>query len=210
MYGCHPAPIRPTQRPTGQTGLESWGDSMTEKNNSSLLQHRKARQVAESMTGQRPVSFSALRPLAAKWVRASARNCVRRIAGRDACPTRGWVKPASLVMRVTASQVRSALREQHFGVIPRPFHPLENPQNGPNSSEAAEWGRDSAPPQMGHTATHRRSRWGLSLPQEVGHPLAFRCQLQLRQLAVIVLVNCLSDRPEGKQQISIALFLLSW
>ena len=66
------------------------------------------------------------------------------------------------------------------------------------------------PPQMGHTATHRRSRWGLSLPQEVGHPLAFRCQLQLRQLAVIVLVNCLSDSSEGKQQISIALFLLSW
>lgn len=54
----HPAPIRPTQRPTGQTELESLGDSMTEENNSSLLQHRKTRQVAESMTGQRPVSFS--------------------------------------------------------------------------------------------------------------------------------------------------------
>ena len=25
-----------------------------------------------------------------KWVRASARNCGWRIAGRDACPTRGW------------------------------------------------------------------------------------------------------------------------
>lgn len=60
---------------------------MTEKNNSSLLQHRKTQQAVESMTGQRPVSFPALRPLAAKWVRASARNCVRRIAGRDACPT---------------------------------------------------------------------------------------------------------------------------
>ena len=29
-----------------------------------------------------------------KWVRASARNCGWRIAGRDACPTRGWVKPS--------------------------------------------------------------------------------------------------------------------
>ena len=71
-------------------------------------------------------------------------------------------------------------------------------------------GTPPPPPQMGHTATHRRSRWGLSLPQAVGHPLAVRCQLQLRQLAVIVLVNCLSDSSEGKQQISIALFLLSW
>ena len=88
----HPAPIRPTQRPTGQTELESLGDSMTEENNSSLLQHRKTRQVAESMTGQRPVSFSALRLLIAKRVRASARNCGRRIAGRDACPTRRWAK----------------------------------------------------------------------------------------------------------------------
>ena len=87
VYGCHPAPIRPTQRPTGQTGLESWGDSMTEKNNSSLLQHRKARQVAESMTGQRPVSFSALRPLAAKWVRPELRPAY----SRTRCLPHPWV-----------------------------------------------------------------------------------------------------------------------
>ena len=41
------------------------------------------------MAGPRPVSFSALRPSGRpKWGRASsARNCARRIAGRDACPT---------------------------------------------------------------------------------------------------------------------------
>ena len=38
--------------------------------------------------------FSAFRSTGRpKWVRASARNCGWRIAGRDACPTRGWVKP---------------------------------------------------------------------------------------------------------------------
>ena len=80
-------PPRPRPPDTAAHRGRITGDFMTEKNNSSLLQHRKTQQAAESMTGQRPVSFPALRPLAAKWVRASARNCVRRIAGRDACPT---------------------------------------------------------------------------------------------------------------------------
>ena len=82
VYG----PPRPYSPDTAAHRGRITGDFMTEKNNSSLLQHRKTQQAAESMTGQRPVSFPALRPLAAKWVRASARNCVRRIAGRDACP----------------------------------------------------------------------------------------------------------------------------
>ena len=38
-----------------------------------------------------------------KWVRASARNCGWRIAGRDACPTRGWVK---LFLRPVAADGR--------------------------------------------------------------------------------------------------------
>ena len=38
-----------------------------------------------------------------KWVRASARNCGWRIAGRDACPTRGWVK---LFLRPVAANGR--------------------------------------------------------------------------------------------------------
>ena len=43
----------------------------------------------------RAFPLSALQPPGRpKWVRAAARNCSRRIAGRDACPTRGWVKPS--------------------------------------------------------------------------------------------------------------------
>lgn len=91
VYG----PPRPYSPDTAAHRGRITGDFMTEKNNSSLLQHRKTQQAAESMTGQRPVSFPALRPLAAKWVRASARNCGWRIAGRDACPALpcllGWL-----------------------------------------------------------------------------------------------------------------------
>ena len=62
------------------------------------------------MAGQCPFSFSVRRPLAAKWARASARNCGRRIAGRDACPTRGWVKSAPPAVQLPAVPTLSALR----------------------------------------------------------------------------------------------------
>ena len=117
VYGCHPAPIRPTQRPTRQTGLESVRDSMTEKNNSPLLQHRKTRQVAESMTGQRPVSFSALRLLIAKWVRASA-----RIAGHPAAPrpTKSDRRSACPAQGAGHSSVTVSLRTRPAPSWPRP------------------------------------------------------------------------------------------
>ena len=71
VYG----PPRPYSPDTAAHRGRITGDFMTEKNNSSLLQHRKTQQAAESMTGQRPVSFPALRPSGRpKWVWASARK----------------------------------------------------------------------------------------------------------------------------------------
>ena len=61
-------------------------------------------------------SFCSLLP-SPKWVRASARNCGRRIAECSACPTRGWVKSVSLGMRVTVPQVLSLRGRQYLGVI---------------------------------------------------------------------------------------------
>ena len=53
-------------------------------------------------------------------------------------------------------------------------------------------------PPKGHTAAHRRSREAFLLSQEFRHPLALCGQFQLRQLAGIVLIDYLSDRPEGE------------
>ena len=66
-------------------------------------------------------------------------------------------------------------------------------------SKTAGRGRDSACPEGSHTAAHRRSRGAFLLQQEVHHTLALCSQLQFLQLAVVVLVDHLLDRPEGEQ-----------
>ena len=95
-YGCLPAPICPTQRLTRANRgcfLCIPGDGVLFVNSVVILPLE-----------ERAFLLYALRPSGRqKWVRASARSCARRIAGRDACPTRGWVK---LFLRPVAADGR--------------------------------------------------------------------------------------------------------
>lgn len=93
---------------------------MTEKKMASLLTAYQNPEGPESIIGQRPVSISAFGPRAKSGCGLLPAKSVWLPlwqAKRSACPTRGWVKSASPVMRVTASQVHSALGGQYFGVI---------------------------------------------------------------------------------------------
>ena len=77
-----PAPFAPHSGSQGQTGAELLKRSMTEKKWLLLCQRHR-----NSGIGRMRISSlcpSALGPQ--KWARASARNCGRRIARRDACP----------------------------------------------------------------------------------------------------------------------------
>ena len=87
-HGCRPGPIRPTQGLTGANVGEIVWDSMTEGKWILLCQRHIKIQLAQRLwPGSPRFLLSALRPSGRKkWVRASARNCARRIAGRDACP----------------------------------------------------------------------------------------------------------------------------
>ena len=82
-----PSPFAPHSGSHGQTGrffLRPLGDEVLFVNS-----------IAIPALSGRAFPLSALQPPGRpKWVRAAARNCSRRIAGRDACPTRGWVKPS--------------------------------------------------------------------------------------------------------------------
>mgnify|MGYP006971982136 CR=1 FL=1 len=82
-----PSPFAPHSGSHGQTGrffLRPLGDEALFVNS-----------IAIPVLSGRAFPLSALQPPGRpKWVRAAARNCSRRIAGRDACPTRGWVKPS--------------------------------------------------------------------------------------------------------------------
>ena len=91
-HGCRPGPIRPTQGLTGANVGEIVWDSMTEGKWILLCQRHIKIQLAQRLwPGSPRFLLSALRPSGRKkWVRASAQNCARRIAGRDACPTLGW------------------------------------------------------------------------------------------------------------------------
>ena len=76
-YGCHPGPIRPTQRLTAPNGGGIVRGSMTEKKWLLLCQRRiKIQQAAESpWPGSARFLLSALRPSGRlKWVRAPARK----------------------------------------------------------------------------------------------------------------------------------------
>ena len=72
----------------GKQGWNCWGLNDREKMAFSLsTAYQNPAGRRESVAVQRPVSLFALRPSGRKkWARASARNCGRRIAGRDACP----------------------------------------------------------------------------------------------------------------------------
>ena len=149
---------------------------MTEKKWLLLCQrHIKIQQAAESISGQRPVSSlcpSALGPskVAVGVSPQKAFGCQRQ-AKRSACPTRGWVKPAS-PDRVLTVPVLSAL-QGGFGVILLTFassvHPLILASRQPwrlryNVLTLRLWcGRRTTPSASSspHTAAHRPSRAGL-------------------------------------------------
>ena len=205
VYG----PPRPYSPDTAAHRGRITGDFMTEKNNSSLLQHRKTQQAAESMTGQRPVSFLpfGLWPQSGSGLPPELRPAYSRTrclphmrVGKNSFP--GHAGNGVTGALRTAGNTLGLSRALFIPwKIPKTGRIRPKPLSGAGTPPPRKW--DTQQLTGGHVG-------GLSLPQEVGHPLAFRCQLQLRQLAVIVLVNCLSDSSEGKQQISIALFLLSW
>ena len=77
--------------------------------------------------------------------------------------------------------------------------------SGPNPAPIRWEGAGTLPlPQSGYTGAHRRSRSAFLLSQEVCHTLALCSQLQFLQLAVVILIYHLLDRPEGEQQIAVA------
>mgnify|MGYP007083699636 CR=1 FL=1 len=87
--------------------------------------------------GNRRTDFllSAIRPLAAKWVWASARNkasgCRSRQARRSACPTHGWVKSSPQPVVANSPRWRSALRCAVILIYPR--SKIELPRSQRNS-----------------------------------------------------------------------------
>ena len=57
----------------------------------------------------------------------------------------------------------------------------------------------------GYTAAHRRLRWAFPLPQEIGHTLALRCQLQFVYLPLIERIRCLLDGHDRVEIIAVPL-----
>ena len=102
-------------------------------------------------------------------------------------------------------EVYPVQRENHATGRQKRNYPRESPlskdgEQRPKSGPYPLGGAGSLPlPQSGYTAAHRRSRGAFLLPQEFRHTLALCSQLQFLQLAVVVLVDHLLDRPESEQ-----------
>lgn len=182
--GCHLGPICPTQRLTGPNGGRIVGGSMTEKNGFSLstaYQNPAGRKVYGWAVPGFFLCPSAIGPskVGAGASPQNAFGCQQQ-AKRSACPTRGWVKSASPVMRVATSQALSALRGDMefegypaFLFVPR-FRSKRTgslaPQCLPQPAHTGLnllGGAGTLPlPQSGHTAAHRRSRGVFPIFQE--------------------------------------------
>lgn len=139
-HGCRPAPFRPTQRLTAPNGSGIVRASMTEKKWLLCQRHIKIQQAAESMAGQRPVSFHALQPSGRKkWVWAPARK--KRLAARGkpnallAPPEGGKSNLNLLLLRVSSGASycgevrRSAYLDMESLLIGMEYSPVSFPDH---------------------------------------------------------------------------------